>query len=363
VTDVREMVSQQRRIAEKLRAVSDGPAMLDVVRELASTLRAVVADEDLWCNLMGVSALTTDKAQLAQLALLDWSTLLEEAGYGEDETLVNELIAALDNAGGSVDPEVWGEVRVLLEQLADKLDADADAPKPAEDKRWWRALRNRAAHGVSALRRVSAAALLTEVFERGAGLGVQVSVLLISGTPFVFPALLATVVGGLAIATVAELRRGWAEEKQERIAQGVDKLLGGAFAYGAIGNLAPDLMVLEAIGTDQTIAWGGELPQSVIELLAKLRRWSARAGAELASGWSFVDSHFGPSGAQAVDVLTERLAIMRPALSALAEALITGVADLVARAVASMRAAITAVEDAVRELKLRLRHEPLTLEF
>ena len=383
MTDIGELVAQQRRVAQRLVvAADDNRVLLEVARELAATLYDVADDERLWSDLSEASASTVQAQRLAQLVLLDWQALLEQAGHGNDEALAAELAGVVGTALDSADPDAWSVVPELLGQLADDLLGDAAAPEPAKNRHWWRALRDKVAYGVSALRRVVEAAVLIPVFKKAAEAGgVQLVTALLTGAAvgsIVTPIIIAAAVVALGVAAVTELRRCFAEQ---RAAQGGDRLEllfeNEQLHRGRIGFITAQLDAIELSAEElfapyETFgpqdAW--ELPECrwrcglrpgltmaarwVTEPLAKLRRWGAEVGAELASAWSFVAAHTGAGGIRCVHDATDHLASLRVALAAIAAAFVNGAAKALREAIAASRSAIDGVRDALGQLMFLL---------
>lgn len=340
-------MERQKRAAEGLRA-KDGPELLAAVRDLAGTLRHVAEDERLWSDLEEGSASDLNSEQLAQLALLDWPTLLREAGIEDNGELADELIDAI--ARGPAEQGAWNQVREQFLRLADLLAADAESPEPVENRRWWRKLRDRAAYGVSALRRVSVAAILRGAVRGAAEASLaQLVVMLITGAAF-GPALpiIAAAVGGLALATIDELGRCLAEERSERSGFYLDGLFEDReLQPGGIARYTPYLAVIDGLAGK---VGDPAFEERIFEMLCELRRWGAHVGAKLASAWPFVATQIGGVGVRDLGAVAGRLADFRGGLLAIAEGVQAGVASTVSEGVRVAQGAFEDVQNMLRQL-------------
>lgn len=351
---VDDLIDGQRRAAEGLLDASeDDGALVAVAEDLAATLHRVVGAERLWSDLEAGSAKDLDRRLISQLVMVDWESLLDQTGVPGGEELTLELTNAVVEASG--EQGSWAEVRELLARLAQVLAADAAEADPSKEKRWWKAVRERVAFGVSALGRVKIAALLVGAGKELSKEGVPaLTGLVIAGValgpaaPFV-----AAAVGGLALSTAAELRRAFREERAERGNRELDRLFDDrALAPECFGRNRADFDLLEIIAAGEQSGSGGA--EVAFDLLVVLRSWAARVGARLAAAWPFVGLQIGRAGARTLESASFDLARMRAALLAIYKGLEEGAADAVERAIASAREAFDRTEGTLRALEYQL---------
>jgi hypothetical protein len=114
-------------------------------------------------------------------------------------------------------------------------------------------------------------------------------------------------------------------------------------------------MLETLVAVAPSTAFDGELPDDIVRLLADMRRWSARVGAELASAWSFVAAHVSHSAIRDVQAATTYLADLRASLVNIAKALLAGGASAATKAIASARVAMEGVQQALDGLAQSLQ--------
>lgn len=360
MVDGPELVAKQQQLAAQLLTSVEQPHTLpEVCRQIAGTLREVAADEQLWDDLRKSKANRFAQARVAQLALLDWSGLLDAVGLARgDSGLVDELTTALNRPQTAED---WAVLRELLVRLAGSLDDDAGADPPLTEHRFWRRVRDKAAYGVSALRRVSIGALAIEAAKKAVVTGTELTaVMLVTGVPFGPAApILAAAAAGVAAAAVEELRRCFAAEAADRLVErwrtvSIDAGLG----LGEFGRMRSHVQMLD----EMVRRWPGpygqvDLSEELLSTIAGVKTWAATAGAALADGWAFVAAHLGGPGIEALHRVTECLTSVRLTVVELVDALVNDGVKAAQAAVARMAEAIKAVDIATRDLdKLLMPH-------
>ncbi len=343
------LIEGQKRASEGiLRAGEDNEALIPVVKDLAKTLRRVARDDELWSDLEESSAPDLDRKQISQLILVDWQVLLEQQGIGDAAELADELISAAAEAPG--EPEAWGEVRERLGMLADRLEGDVEQADPKKGRRWWGAVRERAAFGVSALRRVKVAALLTGAGRSAGDMALPLFAgALFAAGPLAPPvAFVAAAVGGLGWAAAAELRRCLEEERSDRSGRPLDRLFEDAMLQSAgISRRMADFSAIEDLAAE-----GGKgTVEKISEILMSLRGWAARLGARLAAAWPFVAAQIGMAGIDDLERATRELADFRLALRDMGNAVAARGAGEIARVAAAARAVLGDVETTLRMLE------------
>jgi hypothetical protein len=257
--------------------------------DLAATMRAVVEDDGLWGRLAEASRRPLDVGQVRGLVLVDWESLLEQWGVPDGEVIALELIEAVAAADGEGD---WGRARELLGLLTDLIEVDTQHPQP-EKEGWLRRVRERAAAGFSALRRVRVGAMVAEG-GMGAAEALAPALLGAAFVPLLGPAapLVGAAVGGLGIGLVRHLR----ETVGQRGPSELDVLFESrALRPEANGAARADLEMLRAMGENAN--WGSP----IADLLATVRLWAARLGATLTVARPFVAAHLRDAGLLAVD--------------------------------------------------------------
>jgi hypothetical protein len=285
--NVLDQIDAQERAVQRFAQASPEETVA-LAAELAATMRVVVEDDELWNGLAEASRRPGDAGELRQLVLVDWEALLGQWGVPDGEIVAMELIEAVAEADGEGD---WREARELLRELTELLEGDTQEPQP-QQAGWLRRVRERAAAGFSALRRVKTGVIA----EGGMGMAEATVPALLGAAfvPLVGPAapLAGAAVGGLGIGLVRHLR----ETLAERAPSGLDVLFDArALRPEANGAARADLDVLKVMG--ENARWGSP----IADLLVNVRLWAARIGATLAVARPFVAAHLRDAGLFAVD--------------------------------------------------------------
>lgn len=341
-----DLIEGQRRASEGLLdAAEDNEALVPVVQDLAGTLHRVAGNDRLWTDLAESSATDLDRKQLSQLVLVDWQVFLEQVGVEDAAELADELISAVAEAPG--EPGAWGEVREAISVLANRLEDDVEQADGKKGPRRWRAVRDRAAHGVSVLRRVSRAKLVAEVGRSVSDMALPLfaGAIVVAGPLAPPAAFIAAGVGGLAWGAAGELRRCLDEERLDRDGAHLERLFKDSAAQRAqVEQRMAHLSTLEEI------AAGGAVERAS-EILISLRSWAAHIGARLAAAWPFVAAQIGRAGIDDLERATHELADLRLALRDIGGALTARVARELSRATDAARAALERVELTLRMLE------------
>jgi hypothetical protein len=302
-----DLIAAQERAVQKF-AEASPQETIALAADLAATMRAVVEDDGLWERLAEASRRASDVGELRQLVLVDWEALLEQWGVPDGEVIALELIEAVAAADGEGD---WGQARELLGLLTDLIEGDTQHPQP-EQEGWLHRVRERAAAGYSALRRVRVGAILAEG-GMGAAEALAPALLGAAFVPLLGPAapLVGAAVGGLGIGLVRHLR----ETVEQRGPSELDVLFDSqALRSEANGAAQGDLEVLRAMGEDAS--WGSP----IADLLATVRLWAARIGATLSVARPFVAAHLRDAGLLAVDRVMVALLDFQRSLRRIADA-------------------------------------------
>jgi hypothetical protein len=305
-----DLIAAQERALEKF-AEASPQETLALVEGLTATMRTVVEDEALWNRLAEASVRAEGAGQIRQLVLVDWETLLEQCGVPEAQAVALELIEAVTHAD---EPGGWEQARAHLLELTELLEGDAQQPR-LEEPGWLARVRERAAVGYSALRRVRKGVI---VAESGFGMAEAVTPMLVGvalGAPLgPVGAVVGAAVGGLGLGLAKGLREALRRSSEE-VPGELDALFRApALDPAANGAARANLDLIVALSE------GERWDSAITDLLADLRLWAARIGATLSVAWPLVGAHLGKVGLRAIEQVMVALFDFQRSLRRIAQA-------------------------------------------